>query len=195
MSYVRGLSLRSTFAATAPRSAVAELGVVRRFSPSAMNVSLSPLPFRGLLASLGGVGFGGSRSLSVSANAFCSRERMNGSRALPSRRGERLSKVRMALASLTARPFGDAERASHSMAALRGGSIRLQQSTPNQALQRTAPRVTVAAISSSVPSPASVALSYVRCHFLRSTTQLPRRAPQSLSYGSLGVSTHTLPIE
>ena len=30
MSYVRGLFLRSTFAATAPRSAVAELGVVRR---------------------------------------------------------------------------------------------------------------------------------------------------------------------
>ena len=30
LSYVRGLSLRSTFAATAPRSAVAELGVVRR---------------------------------------------------------------------------------------------------------------------------------------------------------------------
>ena len=31
LSYVRCLFLRSTFAATAPRSAVAELGVVRRF--------------------------------------------------------------------------------------------------------------------------------------------------------------------
>ena len=58
--------------------------------------------------------------------------------------------------------------------------------TPNHALQRTAPRVTVAAISSSNPSRPSVALSYVRCLLLRSTTQLPRRAPQSLSLGSLG---------
>src|SRR6267154_1155677 len=45
--------------------------------------------------------------------------------------------------------------------------------TPNQALQRTAPRVTVAA-SSPPPSPPA--------------TQLPRRAPQSLSLGSLGVA-------
>ena len=40
LSYVRCLLLRSTFAATAPRSAVAELGVVRRRSPSPMNESL-----------------------------------------------------------------------------------------------------------------------------------------------------------
>ena len=59
----------------------------------------------------------------------------------------------------------------------------------NHALQRTAPRVTVAAISSLDPSRPSVALSYVRCRLLRSTTQLPRRAPQSLSLGSLGVAT------
>ena len=58
--------------------------------------------------------------------------------------------------------------------------------TPNHALQRTAPRVTVAAISSSDPSRPSVALSYARCRFLRSTTQLPRHAPPSLSLGSLG---------
>ena len=60
--------------------------------------------------------------------------------------------------------------------------------TPNHALQRTAPRVTVAAISGSDPSRPSVALSSARCRFLRSTTQLPRHAPPSLSLGSLGVS-------
>ena len=57
--------------------------------------------------------------------------------------------------------------------------------TPNHALQRTAPRVTVAANSSSNPSRPSMALSYVRCLFLRSTTQLPRHAPPSLSLGSV----------
>ena len=60
--------------------------------------------------------------------------------------------------------------------------------SPNHALQRTAPRVTVAAISSSNPSRPSGALSYARCHFLRSTPQLPRHAPPSLSLGSFGVS-------
>ena len=64
--------------------------------------------------------------------------------------------------------------------------------TPNHALQRTAPRVTVAAISGLNPSRPSVALSYVRCLFLRSTPQLPRRAPQSLSLGSLAVATRLM---
>ena len=63
--------------------------------------------------------------------------------------------------------------------------------SPNQALQRTAPRVTVAANSSSNPSRPSVALSYARCVFLRLTSQLPRHAPPSLSLGSLGVATLT----
>ena len=63
---------------------------------------------------------------------------------------------------------------------------RKSERTPNHALQRTAPRVTVAAISSSNPSRPSVALSYARCLFLRSTPQLPRHAPPSLSLGSLG---------
>ena len=60
--------------------------------------------------------------------------------------------------------------------------------TPNHALQRTAPRVTVAAISGLDPSRPSVALSYARSLSLRPSTQLPRRAPQSLSLGSLGAS-------
>ena len=65
---------------------------------------------------------------------------------------------------------------------------RKSERTPNHALQRTAPRVTVAAISGSDPSRPSVALSYARGLSLRSTTQLPRRAPRSLSLGSLGAS-------
>ena len=68
----------------------------------------------------------------------------------------------------------------------------MDEPSPNHALQRTAPRVTVAAISSSDPSRPSVALSYVRCSFLRSTAQLPRHAPPSLSLGSLGVATRFL---
>ena len=66
--------------------------------------------------------------------------------------------------------------------------LAMEPSTPNHALQRTAPRVTVAANSSSNPSRPSVALSYARCLFLRLTTQLPRHAPPSLSLGSLGDS-------
>ena len=68
-------------------------------------------------------------------------------------------------------------------------SVLNPMKSPNHALQRTAPRVTVAAISSSNPSRPSGALFYARCRLLRSTTQLPRRAPQSLSLGSLGVAT------
>ena len=59
--------------------------------------------------------------------------------------------------------------------------------TANHALQRTAPRVTVAAISSLDPSRPGVALSYARSLSLRLTRQLPRHAPPSLSLGSLGV--------
>ena len=65
---------------------------------------------------------------------------------------------------------------------------RQSERTANHALQRTVPRVTVAALSSLDPSRPSEALSYVRCLLLRATTQLPRRAPRSLSLGSLGVS-------
>ena len=74
-----------------------------------------------------------------------------------------------------------------SRSALTRRGCRESERTPNHALQRTAPRVTVAAISSSNPSRPSVALSYARSLSLRSTTQLPRHAPPSLSLGSLGV--------
>jgi hypothetical protein len=58
--------------------------------------------------------------------------------------------------------------------------------TPNHALQRTAPRVTVAA-DFALAAVSSVRYSLVaRMPLLRSTTQLPRHAPPSLSLGSLG---------
>lgn len=57
--------------------------------------------------------------------------------------------------------------------------------TPNLALQQTAPRVTVAAFFGLDPSRSSAVLLNARSLFLRSTPQLPRRAQQSLSLGSL----------
>ena len=64
------------------------------------------------------------------------------------------------------------------------GPVGPARSNPSWHL--TVPRVTVAAISSSNPSRPSGALSCVRGLSLRPTTQLPRRAPRSLSLGSLG---------
>ena len=62
-----------------------------------------------------------------------------------------------------------------------------ERATPNHALQRTAPRVTVAAIHVR-----SRLLRAWRCltpvaSFFAPPSQLPRRAPQSLSLGSFGV--------
>ncbi len=90
-------------------------------------------------------------------------------------------------------PLAAAQSAAHTFTrrfAATRQRCRKSERTPNHALQRTAPRVTVAAISGSNPSRPCVALSYARCLFLRSTTQLPRRAPRSLSLGSLGDSPH-----
>ena len=102
--------------------------------------------------------------------------------ALPSahQHGPPLAAVQSAAVTFTRRFAATRER------------CRKSDGTPNHALQRTAPRVTVAAISSSDPSRPSGALSYVRCLPLRSTSQLPRRAPQSLSLGSLGDSPRLL---
>jgi len=67
----------------------------------------------------------------------------------------------------------------------------LKPTSPNHALQRTAPRVTVAAISSSDPSRPVVALFNVRCLSLRST--FAATAPRS-AVAELGVvrPLHTL---
>ena len=139
-------------AAAAPASAVAELGVVRRFHLSSMNVNLSPFPLRELVVSLGGCGFGVSRSLAVSANAFCSRQRKEASPAPSSRRGERFSKVWRHSASPAMQAFGDATRVLKSESASGLGSVVLRTPTPNHALQRTRAAVTPAA-SGPPPSP------------------------------------------
>ena len=66
------------------------------------------------------------------------------------------------------------------------------RTSPNHALQRTAPRVTVAAILARTRlvragrCPTSVA------PFFAPPSQLPRHAPPSLSLGSLGVATRSL---
>ena len=81
-----------------------------------------------------------------------------------------------------------------SPAVIRTLTQRPQQewATPNHALQRTAPRVTVAAIhvrSRPVrPWPCFTSVA----SFCAPPSQLPRRAPQSLSLRSLGVATLSL---
>ena len=157
------------WARAAPRSAVAELGVVRRCYPSrAMKPSSSRvsreagvMPRSAPLAraALGGA-FGGAVGKAVRRrNAL----QAGGLGLRATRRADAMSAV------------------PHTS----GPTPRIT-STPNHALQRTAPRVTVAAI-------------HVRSRLLRAgrwltsvasffapPSQLPRRAPQSLSLGSLG---------
>ena len=169
-------------------SAVAELGVVRRRYARCVQRSLSPsLPFSDGVIHL-------SR-LSSSQRA-----------SVPGTSSHSIRRSLFVSQSITHRFFPGVARRSCAQVTATGGSLPVpsqcfgrqsaalstQAATPNHALQRTAPRVTVAAISSSDPSPPSVALSYVRCRFLRLTTQLPRRAPQSLSLGSLGVATRVV---
>ena len=60
--------------------------------------------------------------------------------------------------------------------------------TPNHALQRTAPRVTVAAISYPGVSRWSHRCPTPVASFFAPLSQLPRHAPRSLSLGSLGVT-------
>ena len=238
LSYVRCLFLRSAFAATAPRSAVAELGVVRRSRPSVLktmphetnseaNVTSSPSGYQSLVlrASAGEAsaatlaawrtsfesldlsGFGDVATLAAMRGVVPVCASLSQSAAQPRSTSSARSSVRLAGVFLpTPQPpsaaLPSAEQHSLPLAAERSAALtftrrfaatrqrcRKSERTPNHALQRTAPRVTVAAISGSDPSRPSVALSYARCRFLRSTTQLPRRAPQSLSLGSLGVAT------
>ena len=61
--------------------------------------------------------------------------------------------------------------------------------TPNHALQRTAPRVTVAAGSGLGVFPPSHRCPTSAASFFAPPSQLPRHAPPSLSLGSLGVAT------
>ena len=61
-----------------------------------------------------------------------------------------------------------------------------ERATPNHALQRTAPRVTVAAIHVRSRLFRAGRCSTSVASFFAPPSQLPRRAPQSLSLGSLG---------
>ena len=61
--------------------------------------------------------------------------------------------------------------------------------TANHALQRTAPRVTVAAIHVRSRLVRAGRCSTSVAFFFAPPSQLPRRAPQSLSLGSLAVAT------
>ena len=171
-------------AAVAPAAPVAELGVVQRIVPSPANNQLMSLPrlathpefaCRSLAAcaassgSLSALGFGRCATLSVLSNAFRGRIGLKPQAAQPCGRchalppsGHRRLRPR--------RPFHNSTR------------------TPNHALQRTASRVTVAAIHVR-----SRLLRAGRCltsaaSFFASPSQLPRLAPQSLSLGSFGVS-------
>jgi len=149
-------------AATAPRSAVAELGVVRRYSAHRMNGRLYPVSPNSSPSAIGSEF--SARSLAGATGPCRQSAASSGFGGASERHG---FGVRFAITST-------------------------QNVTPNHALQRTAPRVTVAAVSSLDPSRTSGALSYVRGLSLRSTSQLPRRAPQSLSLRSLGVATRVV---
>ncbi len=171
------------WARSAPASAVAELGVVRRRYARCVQRSLFP-----------------SLSLLHVAH-FLSRRCSTQRESVPGASSPFAARSPFVSRFITHRCFPGVARRSCAQVTATGGSLPVpsqhfgrqfamlstQAATPNHALQRTAPRVTVAAISSLDPSRPSVALSYARCLFLRSTSQLPRRAPQSLSLGSLGV--------
>ena len=64
------------------------------------------------------------------------------------------------------------------------------RTSPNHALQRTAPRVTVAAILACARLVRSWRCPTSIASFCAPPSQLPRHAPPSLSLGSLGVATH-----
>ena len=193
MSYVRGLFLRSTFAATAPRSAVAELGVVRRSRVAPMNESRSKTTASSTVARVshgqervsGGLGrcvpLPGACQLipgpCVSRLGRCQRH-LGSVRPLPCGVSAQPSGGACSPLARVSRPLARVSRALGACA-LPLGSVRVEpwavsaercpvsfysigvrpspsrllfhvspesNRTPNHALQRTAPRVTVAAI-------------------------------------------------
>ena len=151
-----------------------------------MKGSLLRFSFRWPSASRRALGFGGGLALAAAVNDPCSRERGNAGLVVPSRSRDALTVTAMRTTFRTTGSFGTSgarrRRCALRQSALKGNEGR----TPNQALQRTAPRVTVAAIPGPHPSRPCVALSYARSVPLRLTPQLPRHAPPSLSLGSLG---------
>ena len=166
-----------------------------------MNQRRSHFPLLELSAGLGGVSFDISRSLSASANAFCSRQRMDVSHAFPSRSADRLSKVWNLSASAARQPFGGAARAPSSHAAFYSGPFVLPTPTPNQALQRT-PGFGVQLPSTAVVRPAqsravrpamkpAMKPGTARAFASRRRAHSRVPGPESLSLGSLGVIAHS----
>ena len=217
-------------AGAAPHSAVAELGVVRRFLAHPLNEDQSsrsqawPPSRRGSIRSL----------LPSARGAFypqhrVSDHRMEASSVIPTtNRGTTRSRVAAAsmacLASIHPRPPSRCSLGSrtHQSGWCLARSIVESPSvlsisvacpvcchympsfahavpmnpnrpeTPNHALQRTAPRVTVAAISGlGVFAPSHLCPTLV-ASFFAPPSQLPRHAPPSLSLRSLGVATRIL---
>ena len=161
-----------------------------------MNVRRSPFPWREFGVSWRAVRFGERRSLSASANAFCSRQRMDVSQAFPSRSADRLSKVWKLSASAARQPFGGAARAPSSNAAFHSGPFVLPTPTPNHALQRT-PGFGVQLPSTAVVRPAqsravrpTMKPGTARAFALRRRALMRAPGPESLSLGSFGVSTY-----
>ena len=128
LSHVRCLLLRSTFAATAPRSAVAELEVVRRCHPSrAMNHSSSSVCHEA------GVVRRSSRLARATLGGAS-----GGAVGMPARSPNALQAGHLGLRAT--RRTGFIPAVPHSPAPNSEANA-----TPNHALQRTAPRVTLAA--------------------------------------------------
>ena len=177
------------WARAAPRSAVAELGVVRRCAPSPCNDQFMSLPtlatrlqFARLTLAAGAPflgswfvsSFGGRRSLSVLSNAF---GRRIGWKAQPLQPGG----LCHALPTSRHRPLRP-RRPFHNSTA-----------TPNHALQRTATGCHGSCFSRSgvfLSSLITTGLGVLSAAHLRSYRASP---PRSLSLGSLGVTAH-LPL-
>ena len=159
-----------------------------------MKARRPPIPFRELVVSLRVVRFGDRRSLSVPANAFCRRQRMDVRHAFPSRSADRLSKVWKLSASAARQPFGGVARAPSSNAAFPSGPFVLPTPTPNHALQRT-PGFGVQLPSAAVVRPAqsravrpAMKPGTARAFALRWAAPMRVPGPESLSLGSLGVA-------
>ena len=168
-------------ARAAPATPVAELGVVRRIVPSPCNDQFMRLPmlatlpefarrslaaFTALLGSLSVSTFARRATLSVASNAF---------------RG------RIDLKAQAAQPCGHCHARSTSghRGLLPRRLFHNSTRTPNQALQRTGPAVTLAAFPR-YTRPVRLTRSLSRSSSLSLTPQPARQPGQSLSWGSLG---------
>jgi len=157
------------WARAAPRSAVAELGVVRRRYACCVQRSLSPsFPFTDAFICLSRLSSSQRESVPGTSSHLVSR-RPFVSQSIPY---PVLSGVaRRFRAQVTA--TGGSLPVPSQRFGRQSATLSTQSATPNHALQRTAPCVTAPASTAAFPP----------------TTQVPRRTPLSLSLGSLGVAT------